>query len=316
MSWRLIDILAAVTLAAAAGVLGCRSKPPSDQIPTAPPALEPHVPLGYQKIAPASVDDTVQMMKQTATVFRGSLRSVQFTYEDCAGPRTNYVFSDSSTLLGAKVQPTVVLKILGGPTPGGRWVGVSELPRLALDSQYVVFLRNTDWTFSPIVGQLVFRVEAIAGKDVLVAPSGRAVTGWGADGPVLSTAAVSEVVGSKRHGYKGSDAATTDDHATSAVTDPRGEQRPADRPGPAPAPAPDSLLASAPSPADIARAGLFARPALWSSAITNQPTASIDSFVAAIRASAASVRVDIGGRLTLEPSWKCWRSTPTARVAR
>jgi hypothetical protein len=54
------------------------------------------VPAGYKKIAPASLDDSGQMLGQTAAIFRGSLKSVQFTYEGCAGPRTNYVFSDSS----------------------------------------------------------------------------------------------------------------------------------------------------------------------------------------------------------------------------
>jgi hypothetical protein len=174
------------------------------------------------------------MLAQTATMFRGSLKSVQFTYDGCAEPRTNYVFSDSSSLVGAQVQSTVTLKVLGGPTPGGKWVEVSELPKLALDSQYVTILRNTDWTFSPIVGNLVLRVEVIAGREVLVHPSGHAVTGWGADGPLLSAASVSEVVGSKLHGYRGFDAPPTDDQPTSGATDPKGELRSADSAAPTP----------------------------------------------------------------------------------
>lgn len=314
MSWRRFHLhaLAAVALL----LLGCASNPPGEQTTTEPPLLEPVVPAGYQKIAPAPLDDSMQMLRQTATIFRGSLKSVQFTYEDCAGPRTDYVFSDSSTLVGAQVQPTVTLKVLGGPTPGGKWVGVSELPKLALDSQYVAFLRNTDWTFSPIVGNLVFRVETIAGREVLVHPSGRAVTGWGADGPVLSVGSVSEVVGSKLHGYKGSDAPTTDDQPTSAVTEPKGELRSADSAGPAPARTQESLLARAPSIAETRRAGLFARPALLPSAIAGEPTVSIDSFVVATRAAADRAQVDIGGRLTLDPNWKCWSSTPTAKAVR
>jgi hypothetical protein len=314
MSWPIFHLraLSAVVLL----VLGCGLKPAEAQTITEPSVLEPVVPAGYQKIAPASFDDTGQMLAQTAAIFRGSLKSVQFTYDSCAGPRTNYVFSDSSTLMGAQVQSTVTLKVLGGPTPGGKWVGVSELPKLALDSQYVTFLRNTDWTFSPIVGNLVFRVETIAGREILVHPSGRAVTGWGADGPLLSIASVSEVVGTKLHGYKGFDAPATYDQPTSAATDPKGELRSVDSAAPAPARTQESLLARAPSLAETRRAGLFARPDLLASAVADETTVSIDSFLAATRAVADQVQVNIGGRLTLDPNWKCWSSTPTAKAVR
>lgn len=314
MSWRIFHLRAipAVVLL----LVGCPSEePPGQQITTGPPLLEPIVPSGYKKIAPAPIDDSTQMLAQTATIFRGSLKSVHFTYDGCAGPRTNYVFSDSSPLIGTQVQPTVTLKVLGGPTPGGKWVGVSELPVLALDSQYVVFLRNTDWTFSPIVGNLVFRIETVAGREVLVHPSGRAVTGWGVDGPLLSVSDVSEVVGSKRHGYKGFDKSpVSDEQPTSAATDSEGEL--GIRAAPTQPRTQDSLLASAPALAEIKRAGLFARPTLLASAIANEHTVSIDSFVTTARTEAERAQVNIGGRLTLDPNWKCWNSTPTAKAVR
>lgn len=297
-------------------IVGCRSRPLGQQTTTGPPLLEPAVPAGYQKVAPAPVDDSRQMLAQTATVFRGSLKSIQFTYDGCSGPRTNYVFSDSSSLLGTQVQSTVTVKVLGGPTPSGRWVRVSELPTLALDSQYVTFLRKTDWTYSPIVGNLVFRVETIAGREVLVHPGGHAVTGWGPDGPLLSALPVSEIAGSKHRGYKTLDAPTTGEPTTSGAPNSQGELRPQGSSVP-PAPSnPDSPLARAPSLAKIRRAGLFARPELTPSAISNEPTVSIDSFVAATRTAADRAQVQIGGRLTLDPSWKCWSNTPTARAGR
>jgi hypothetical protein len=315
MSWRRFH-LSANLLAVAMLISGCQSRPPGEQSTSGPPLLEPIVPAGYQKIPPAPIDDSAQMLAQTATIFRGLLKSVQFTYDGCAGPRTDYVFSDSSSLAGTQVPSTVTLKVLGGPTPGGKWVGVSELPKLALDSQYVTFLRNTDWTFSPIVGNLVFRVETIAGREVLVDPSGRAVIGWGVDGPLLSVASVSEVVGSKLHGYKVSDAPVTDDPPNSASTDPKGELGSAHGAAPAPARTQDSLLARAPSLAETRRAGLFARPPLLASAIANERTVPIDSFVTAARAAADRAQINIGGRLTLDPNWKCWSNTPTAEAAR
>src|SRR6185295_6635523 len=47
------------------------------------------------------------MMRQTATIFRGSLKSVQFTYDGCAGPRTSYVLSEFFHLVGTQVQSTI-----------------------------------------------------------------------------------------------------------------------------------------------------------------------------------------------------------------
>jgi hypothetical protein len=296
--------------------VGCRSKPPGQETTSGPPLQEPAVPPGYQKIPPASASDSRQMLAQTATVFRGSLKSVQFTYDSCSGPRTNYVFSDSSSLLGTTVDSTVTLKVLGGPTPAGRWVGVSELPKLALDSNYVTFVRNTDWTFSPIVGNLVFRVETIAGREVLVHPSGHAVTGWGPDGPLLSASPVSAVVGSKRHGYRSADTPSAGDQPASGSPDAKGDSGSRNNTQVAVPRTQDSPLARAPSPQQIREAGLFARPELVASAIANESPVSLDAFVSGIRTAAESAQVKIGGRLTLDPNWKCWSSTPTARAAR
>jgi hypothetical protein len=200
------------------GLSGCRwwhhasPQEPSNPVTSTVPVLrEPVVPVGYTKIPPAPADSSGGILAQTATVFRGKLKDVQFTYDDCGGPRTSYVFSDASPLLGEVVSSDVNLSVLGGPTPRGTWLTVSETPKLALDSDYVVFLRNTDWTFSPIVADLAFRVEKIGGREALVHPSGRVLTGWDGDGPVLSAQAVSDPVGGAERGY------------LTATTPPRGE---------------------------------------------------------------------------------------------
>jgi hypothetical protein len=256
------------------------------------------------------------MLAQTATIFRGTLNDVKFTYDDCAGPRINYVFSDAIALAGTEVQSRVTLKVLGGPTPRGTWLGVSELPQLALDSQYVVFLRNTDWTFSPIVGNLVFRRETIAGREVLVEPGGHAVTGWGAGGPLLSASAVSEPVGHQRRGYRRADAPPQTRRASSATADPNPDVKPATGGTFAPAPArtEGSPITSAPSPAEIRTAGLFAKPALAAASSGGESGISSEALLSAISAEARRGRVTIGGRLALEPYWRCWSSTPTVKA--
>ena len=310
---RFSHIAAAVSVVVTA--LACQKTPRSGvQETSGDPLPEPVVPPGYQKIAPQAVDDATGMLSQTATIFSGSLKDIRFTFENCAGPRTNYVFSDASSLAGSPVQSEVTLKVLGGPTPSGKWVAVSELPQLALDSRYVVFLRNTDWTFSPVVSDLVFRVESVAGREILVHPTGRAVTGWDESGPVLSAGTVSDAVGRRVRGYKRADTPAPGDRPDSATTNPlpqmgRGNPPPPGRP-------PDSTLDSAPSLADVRKAGLFERPPLVESAIANEQTLGAEAFVSAVRSAAERSRVQIGGRLALDPNWRCWSSTPTARVAR
>jgi hypothetical protein len=310
----------ACVLALAALLSGCPSsrRPAEDVTVIEPPLSEPAVPAGYQKIAPAPLDGPELMLAQTASVFTGTLKDVKFTYDDCAGPRIHYVFSDSTTLMGTQLESQVAVKVLGGPTPHGTWVEVSELPRLALDSQYVVFLRNTDWTFSPVVGNLVFRREILDGREVLVDVMGRAVTGWGDDGPLLSAGSVSEPVGRRLGRYRSPEQPAQTAGPNSAATDSRPEVRPADGNPPAPAqPRTDgSVLARAPSLDEARRAGLFARPALSNAALANEPAVSAESFVAAVRAAADRAHVNIGGRATLDPYWRCWVSTPTSRATR
>ena len=181
MKWLKFHITVGL-LAVAALLAGCQSTPPGEQSTTAQPMPEPAVPAGYQKIAPAAIDSSAQILGQTATIFRGVLKNVQFTYDACGGPRTNYVFSDfvRGRSAGASAGH---FEVLGGPTPA--WVGVSELPQLALDSQYVTFCATPIGRSVPIVGNPVFRIETIAGREVLVHPGRRAVTGWGDDSPNL-----------------------------------------------------------------------------------------------------------------------------------
>jgi hypothetical protein len=286
--------------------------------PGEPPREEPAVPAGYRKIAPGPVDSPTQMLSQTAAIFRGKLKEVHFTYDLCGGPRTLYVFGDSSSLAGVAVEPNVTVKVLGGQTPAGTWVSVSELPQLALDSEYVVFLRNTDWTYSPIVSNLVFRQETVGGRQVLVEPEGHVVTGWGEDGPTLSAATVSGPVGHQRRSLRDVPRPPPPPHATSGTTDPRtvvsaAGAGNADRPTTNDAGAAVTASASSMTAENIRASGMFARPALTESAVANEPSVTTESFVASVTAAAERANVRIGGRLTLEPYWKCWNSTPTVK---
>ena len=131
------------------------------------------------------------------------------------------------------------------------------------------------------------------------------------------SAAITETVGSKRRAYK--NPPTPDSHGQINSNDPRAttrSQASPSTPAPSPSDVQDSLLTRAPTIAEIRTAGLFARPQLIQGAISNEPPVSIQSFVTNARDAAAKAHIDIGGRLTLDPKWKCWSSTPTSRVRR
>jgi hypothetical protein len=305
-----------IGVALLAGCQRDRSTPGSTE--TVEQIEEPVLPAGYTKVAPAPYDTAAQILAQTGSIFKGKLTAVQLAYDNCGGPRTQYVFSDGVSLAGVAVGPDVTLKVLGGKMPGGSWVSVSEIPRLALDSEYVVFLRNTDWTFSPVLGNLVFRREVVGGRELLVAPSGQVVSGWDEQGPVLSAAAVSEPVGNQQRGYRSAEPRDPGDASASGSPDPKpavtgaaggaviDAARPAERAS--------SSLASAPSPAELRAGGQFARPPLDEAAAANVPGVSVESFLSTIATDAHRAGVRIGGRVALEPYWRCWRSTRTAKA--
>lgn len=280
--------------------------------------VEPAIPAGYTKIPPAPADSSKEMLAQTAAVFVGKLHDIQFTYDDCGGPRTKYVFSDSSSLLGTAVDPNVALQVAGGPTPKGTWVSVSELPQLALDAEYVVFLRNTDWTYSPIVGDLVFRREVVGGRELLIGPTGQAVTGWNEAGPMYSAATVVEPVGSQRRGYREATARPAEPHTASGQADPsaRVVQAQGDARPPPPIAAAASTLAFGPSAAELRASGRFAKAVVSTADLGNVETLNTDRLVSTIREIAGQANGQVGGRLTLEPYWRCWSSTNTAKSKR
>src|SRR5262249_31668754 len=122
-----------------------------------------------------------------------------------------------------------------------------------------------------------------------------------------------DVVGGRQRGYKTADTPAPADSPDSATTDPRGQlSSGGGTQAPPPGRPQDSPIASAPSLADVRRAGMFARPALTEAAIANDQPLSRESLVATVRAAADRAQVGIGGRVTLDPNWRCWSSTPTA----
>lgn len=73
----------------------------------------------------------------------------------------------------------------GGDLPDGTRLTASHIVEFSRGERYVLFLRNTSWRLSPIVGSYAFRVDA-TGPELLVARDGGVVQGFSGAGIAIS----------------------------------------------------------------------------------------------------------------------------------
>jgi hypothetical protein len=124
---------------------------------------------------PLPIKDLRNAMDQTAAVVEGLVTDIQYDYSEEEGPWTRVVLSDVHAHFGS-APPLVEIRQFGGPLPNGRMMVAAELPVFVKGKQYIVFLRNTAWNVSPVVGDLALRVEMVDDTEVLVNSDGQAVT--------------------------------------------------------------------------------------------------------------------------------------------
>ncbi|HSI60812.1 MAG TPA: hypothetical protein VLA16_24860 [Ideonella sp.] len=136
---------------------------------------------------PAAVVDLRSTVDQTAAVVEGVVADIRHEYSDEDGPWTRVMLSDVKAHFGV-APASVEIRHFGGPLPNGRAVVAAELPVFVPGKRYVVFLRNTAWNLSPVVGSLALRVETVGGAEALVDSDGRAVTGVGLRGVEMGPA--------------------------------------------------------------------------------------------------------------------------------
>lgn len=141
-----------------------------------------------------AVETPLDALASTAAIVEGRVASHTATFDDQAGPRTIAHLIDLTPHFGIYQDRTLPLASLGGRITDDRWMFIPELPRLTDDTRYLVFLTNSDWFFSPVVENYLFRLEpGPRGGEVLIAPSGHAVVGLTAEGvefteePVVDT---------------------------------------------------------------------------------------------------------------------------------
>lgn len=131
-----------------------------------PIALEPG------KLAPAV--DVRSAVSQTAAIVEGIVTDIQYDYSEEQGPWTRITLSKVRALSG-EAPETIELRHFGGPLPKGALMVAAELPVFVRDREYIVFLRNTSWNLSPVVGDFAFRVDKADDVEVVVNSDGQPV---------------------------------------------------------------------------------------------------------------------------------------------
>jgi hypothetical protein len=132
-------------------------------------------------LKPQAIDDLKSALQQTATIVEGLVTDIRYEFTEADGPWTKVTLSNVRALLGSA--PSVVqIRQFGGQLPNGRMMVVAELPVFVKSKRHIVFLRNTAWNLSPVVGDYAFRVETVNNAELLVNSDGLAVTGLGPDG--------------------------------------------------------------------------------------------------------------------------------------
>jgi hypothetical protein len=136
---------------------------------------------------PRQVTDLASAVGQTAAVIEGVASEIRYEFSEAEGPWTRVVLSDVKSHFGAAPAKVELLQF-GGMLPNGRLMVAAELPVFVKGYRYLVFLRNTAWNLSPVVGSLAFRVDAVGGAEVLVSSDGHAVTGVDTSGTEFGAA--------------------------------------------------------------------------------------------------------------------------------
>src|SRR5262249_28329098 len=84
-------------------------------------------------------------------------------------------------LAGKLDQSRVTLRMFGGPTPDGRSISTSLSVHFAAGRQYLLFLANQSWYYTPLTAEPL-RVQSVKGRELLVNRAGFALTGLGPQG--------------------------------------------------------------------------------------------------------------------------------------
>jgi hypothetical protein len=262
--------------------------------------------LARDLIMPDRFDDMRLLLPQLQSVVHGVVSEISYDYLDCEGPRTVVTLRRVEALLGGNVEDTIELRVLGGPLPNGSYVAATELPRFVEGASYVLLLRNTDWRFAPVMGDLAFREENLFDRPVLIDSDGFAVTGVSDIGIERNSEQITGAVGLNVVGVEAGREVT-------GISGEAGEIRRCRRGEP---------CAAETGPNERDRAAMsvtrdptnrFARPEIIQGLGPEHLAAAIprDELVGRLKRFGDELGIEIGGDLHLSPRLGCWNWTIT-----
>lgn len=262
--------------------------------------------LARDLILPDRFDDMRLLLPQLRSVVRGVVTDISYDYLDCEGPRTVVTLNRVEALLGGTVDNTIELRVFGGPLPNGNYVEATELPRFVEGASYVLLLRNTDWRFAPVMGDLAFREEILFDKQVLIDSDGFAVTGVSDIGIERNTEQITGAVGLNIVGVVAEREVTRKPSET-------GEIRTCQRGEPCVADADPNETERAAMSVTKDPTNRFSRPELIEGiGLENlQPAISPDELVGRLKRYSAELGIEFGGDFHPSPRLGCWNSTIT-----
>jgi len=269
-----------------------------------------------RRLLARSFATTKDLLEQLHSVVEGTIQDVRFDMDDCWGPRTVLTLSDVRSLLGAPhPSSTLELYTFGGLLPDGSYVEVSELPRYALGARYLLFLRNTDWRYSPVIGDYAYRLERIAGKDTLISTSGRAVTGLTDEGVETHTGSITDPVGLRVKGLAASFRDALDPAHGKGTGQCGGQESGAAGCDESHVDPYAQARAAEEARRRIILTERFAKPAVVPGVDEKTVAAAIGAveLVHQLEGQLERTQIRPGGRFLDRPRYGCWSSTPTVR---
>ena len=144
-------------------------------------AQDVRTPLPLERGQVGPVSDLASAAAQTAAIVEGVVADIQYEYSEEQGPWTHVILTDVRPIAG-DAPSRIELRHFGGPLPSGALIVAAELPAFVLGKQYIVFLRNTEWNVSPVVGDYALRVDKTDTGQVVVNSDGEPVVGIDARG--------------------------------------------------------------------------------------------------------------------------------------
>lgn len=123
------------------------------------------------------------LLEQSSGLVEATIDEVIYTFHPFRGPREDVVLGNLTVHFGTVPGNGLTLRSFRGPLeppfdpedPNEVFVDATEMPRFVAGARYLLFLRNSSWFYSPVVGTGAFRVETIGTKEVLIDQAGYAL---------------------------------------------------------------------------------------------------------------------------------------------